>query len=192
MMAAGSGSHAHELPAFRYGEIRKGGLGVYGNSTTSPIVMKLGLRGLGAVNEVDKIVIGLLAKLAATTERPSIDLWERLVEFEPIEAKTLARRKRNARAYQKAKRKKEEEVLNSLNDRLKTSEKTENVLNGSANVNRYLAKVGTGQYDAWNSWSHDKKGKSLPYSDELKGWYVPSEWPPGSPGERRHDRGLHG
>lgn len=87
------------------------------------------------MNEIDEMVIELLARLAKTTDRPAVELWERLQGFAPIDKKTLARRKRNAKAYQKVKREKEKEnVLKSLNDRLKATESTEKDLKVEAGM----------------------------------------------------------
>lgn len=38
-------------------------------------------------------------------------------------------------------------------------------------------RVGTSQFNAWNTWYQDTYGKSAPRSDK-GGWYFPSEWPP--------------
>lgn len=43
---------------------------------------------------------------------------------------------------------------------------------------RFLAKMGSAQYDAWNAYTRDTTGKGLPYSDKHNGWWVSSEWPP--------------
>lgn len=38
-------------------------------------------------------------------------------------------------------------------------------------------KIGTSQFDAWNTWYQDTQGKSAPRSSK-GGWYFPSEYPP--------------
>ncbi len=70
----------------------------------------------------------------------------------------------------KAKEKREIKSLkNPRSDPIKTIQTSE----------KYLAKVGSAQYDAWNAHNRDRFGKSLPFSDKVNGWLVDSEWPPG-------------
>jgi hypothetical protein len=85
-----------------------------------------------------------------------------------------ARRARNQRWYEGHKeilkeKRKIKTPIKTLSDAFKTVKTTE----------RYLAKIGSPQYDAWNSYKRDTTGKGLPFSDKTNGWEVESEWPPG-------------
>lgn len=127
------------------------------------------------MSEANRRTIELIEWFAANVDRPSIEVWERLLQFAPIDKKALARRKRNQRAYQKAKGKKEQSVLNGLNDRLKASEKSEYVLiNG-----KFLIMKGTPEHDAWSR-SLRAQGKLVPESGQLGGgWLFDTPFPPG-------------
>ena len=112
------------------------------------------------------------------TAAKAFDILKPLFEAEEVDA---ARAGRNARYYEthaeeiKAKAKAKRE-LRRLKNPVKTPIKTVKTHSDAG----YLARIGTPQHDAWNAYTQDTTRKSLPYSDKHNGWWVASEWPPGS------------
>lgn len=110
-----------------------------------------------------------------------------------------ARRARNERYYEKNKssisdkKKNLNPPIKTLSDAIKTVKtpvKTPKTPKTPQSAGKFLAKIGSPQYDAWNAYNRDRFGKGLPFSDKHNGWYVESEWPPGQIRGAAHRAGV--
>jgi hypothetical protein len=119
---------------------------------------------------------GIAVKLA-------VEIVDRIADAEKP-TQTPACQARRHRYYEAHK-----SVLKEKRDSKKAAVKSGLVAIKSVQSSKYLAKVNTMQYDAWNTFTRDTTGKSLPYSDKTNGWIVDSEWPPGWQENHAHVNG---